>query len=90
MYILIFFCALSAMSNSIVTFSGLRCTKVRRTAAPSQAIATATSTSVETTATDQATITSSAGRTQVSTASDPVPRPSITSTAATDAAETKG
>lgn len=63
---------------------------MRRTAAPSQAIATATSTSVETTATDQATITSSAGRTQVSTASDPVPRPSITSTAATDAAETKG
>ncbi|KAJ9319689.1 hypothetical protein DTO271D3_458 [Paecilomyces variotii] len=77
------------MSNSIVTFSGLRCTKVRRTAPPSQAIATATSTSAGTTATDQATVTSSAGRTQVSTASDPVPRPSITSTAATDAAETK-
>ncbi|KAL1855478.1 hypothetical protein Plec18167_007100 [Paecilomyces lecythidis] len=73
------------MSNSIVTFSGLRCTKVRRTAVPSQE--TATSTSAEATATNKATVSSSSRETQVSTASNPVPQPGASS--ATGAAETE-
>ncbi|GAD98927.1 hypothetical protein PVAR5_7630 [Paecilomyces variotii No. 5] len=68
-------------------FSGLRCTKVRRTAVPSEEAAT--STSAEATTTNKMTVTSSVRETQVSTASDPVFRPNAGSMTATGTAGTE-
>ncbi|KAL2221488.1 hypothetical protein M432DRAFT_636168 [Thermoascus aurantiacus ATCC 26904] len=71
---------------SIVTFSGLRCTKVRRTTrAP---VSTSTSSSnppIETSSGNQATPISSPIKTQVSTASDPAPQPGVSPSTTTTA-----
>ncbi|KAL2005326.1 hypothetical protein VTN00DRAFT_2537 [Thermoascus crustaceus] len=62
---------------SIVTFSGLRCTKVRRTAGALISTSTSSSDPPIETSGNQATPISSPIETQVSTASDPAPEPGV-------------